>query len=63
MEIKNIEELKYEELIEKINQFSKLAKERDLNESEEEERQIYRKEYIRRIKVNMKAQLDTIEKK
>lgn len=48
-------------LIRRINDLSRIAKERDLTEAEKTEREELRREYIKIFKSNFKAQLDNIE--
>lgn len=49
------------EKIERINELARLSKVRDLTESEKEEQQILRKEYIASFRKSFKKQLDNIE--
>lgn len=53
----------HDELVLKINEFTKLAKERELTSEETTERELYRKEYIARIKTSLKGNLDGVEHK
>ena len=48
-------------LIRRINDLSRIAKERELTEAEKTERGELRREYIKIFKSNFKAQLDNIE--
>ncbi len=48
-------------LIRRINDLSRIAKERELTEAEKTEREELRREYIKIFKSNFKAQLDNIE--
>lgn len=50
-----------QEKIDRINELAKLAKERDLTQAEETERQALRKEYIKAFKKSTKQQLDRIK--
>ena len=48
-------------LIRRINDLSRIAKDRELTEAEKTEREELRREYIKIFKSNFKAQLDNIE--
>ncbi len=48
------------EKIDRINQLAKKSKVESLSDAEKEEQQALRKEYIRAIKANVKAQADRI---
>ena len=48
-------------LIRRINDLSRIAKERELTEAEKTEREELRREYIKIFKSNFKTQLDNIE--
>ncbi len=50
-----------EEIIKKINKYSKLAKERELTEEETKEREKYRKIYLEKFKESMRGHLDSIK--
>lgn len=50
-----------EKIIKKINEFSKIAKERKLTEEEAEERAKYRKMYMEKFKEAMRGHLDSIK--
>lgn len=50
-----------ETIIKKINEFSKLAKERELSEEEKVEREKYRKMYMEKFKESMRGHLETIK--
>ena len=52
-----------EELIERINFLYKKSKEEGLTESEKEEQQVLRKDYVERVKSNFRSQLNMVEKK
>ena len=49
--MENIQKLSESELIDKINEYSRLSKTGNLSEEDEEIRNNYRKEYIRRVKI------------
>lgn len=53
----------HDELVLKINEFTRLSKERELTPEEAAERELYRKEYISRIKTSLKGNLDGVEYK
>ena len=42
-----------EDIIKKVNEFSRLARERELTEEEKKEREKYRKMYIEKFKVGL----------
>ena len=50
-----------EDIIKKINEFSKLARERELTEEEKKEREKYRKIYIEKFKESVRGHLDNIK--
>ena len=50
-----------EDIIKKINEFSKLARERELTEEEKKEREKYRKMYIEKFKESVRGHLDSIK--
>ena len=50
-----------EKIIKKINEFSKIAKERKLTEEEAKEREKYRKMYMEKFKETMRGHLDSIK--
>lgn len=56
-----VKDIHHDELVAKINEFTKLIKERELTVEEAEERQRYRQEYLRRIKGNLKSNLDGVK--
>lgn len=58
----NLETMEHNDLVEKINYYTAITKKRDLTSKESEEREIYRKEYLRRIRQNLRSQLNTIKK-
>ena len=55
------ENKKMEDIIKKINEFSKLARERELTEEEKKEREKYRKMYIEKFKESVRGHLDSIK--
>ncbi len=50
-----------ENIIKKINEFSKLAKERELTEDEKKERERYRKMYMEKFKESVRGHLESIK--
>ena len=50
-----------EDIIKKINEFTKIARERELTEKEKKEREKYRKLYIEKFKTSMRGHLDSIK--
>ncbi len=50
-----------EEIIKKINEFSKIARERELTEEEAREREKYRKMYLEKFKESVRGHLDSIK--
>ena len=50
-----------EDIIKKINEFTKIARERELTEKEKKEREKYRKLYIEKFKNSMRGHLDSIK--
>jgi len=52
---------KMEDIIKKVNEFSKLARERELTEEEKKEREKYRKMYIEKFKESVRGHLDSIK--
>ena len=52
---------KMEDIIKKVNEFSKLARERELTEEEKKEREKYRKMYMEKFKESMRGHLDSIK--
>ena len=50
-----------EDIIKKINEFSKLARERELTEEEKKEREKYRKMYIEKFKESVRGHFDSIK--
>ena len=55
------EKEKMEDIIKKVNEFSKLARERELTEEEKKEREKYRKMYIEKFKESVRGHLDSIK--
>ena len=49
--------------IERINELTRLSRERELTDEEKAERQELRKDYIEAIKLNFRSTLDNIELK
>ena len=56
-----MKDIQHDELVAKINEFTKLTKERELTQTEAEERELYRREYLRRIKISLKGNLDGVQ--
>ena len=52
---------KMDEIVKKINEFTKLSKERELTEEEKKEREKYRRLYIHNFKESLKGHLDNIK--
>ena len=50
-----------DEIVKKINEFTKLSKERELTEEEKKEREKYRRLYIDKFKESLKGHLDKIK--
>ena len=50
-----------DEIVKKINEFTKLSKERELTEEEKKEREKYRRLYIDKFKESLKGHLDNIK--
>ena len=48
-------------IIDKINEYTKISKERELTEDEKTEREKYRKLYIDKFRESMKGHLDSIK--
>lgn len=59
----NIDEMKIEEVIEKINMLYKKSQEEGLSDKEKEIQQKLRQRYIDNVKRNFRAQLNGIEPK
>ncbi len=56
-----MKDIQHDELVAKINEFTNLTKERELTLAEAEERELYRREYLRRIKISLKGNLDGVK--
>lgn len=50
-----------EDIIKKINEFTKISRERELTDEEKTEREKYRKIYIEKVKNSMRGHLDSIK--
>ena len=59
----DIENMKMDDVIKRINELYKKSKEERLNEKEKEEQQILRRRYIDSVKSNFRAQLETVDLK
>ena len=59
----DVQKIKIEEVVEKINLLYKISQERELTEEEKELQGKLRKRYIDNVKRNFKSQLDGIEPK
>ena len=57
----DIQKMKIEEVVEKINSLYKTSQERELNNEEKELQAALRKRYKDNVKRNFRAQLDSIE--
>ena len=53
--------MEMKDIIEKVNYYAKLSKERKLTEEEIKDREIYRKMYLDQFKAQVKKHLDSIE--
>jgi len=53
--------MEMKDIIEKINYYAKLSKERKLTEEEIKDREIYRRMYLDQFKAQVKKHLDNIE--
>lgn len=58
-----MKDIPHDELVAKINEFTKVSRERELTSEEEKERKEYRDEYLKRIRSSMKSNLDGVEYK
>lgn len=56
-------DIPHDELVAKINEFTKRSRERALTSEEEKERKKYRDEYLQRIRSSMRSNLDGVEYK
>ena len=59
----NVDSMRIEDVVEKINLLYKTSQERELSNEEKELQQKLRKRYIDNVKRNFRAQLDGIELK
>ena len=53
--------MEMKDIIEKVNYYAKLSKERKLTEEETKDREIYRRMYLDQFKEQVKKHLDSIE--
>ena len=53
--------MEMKDIIEKVNYYAKLSKERKLTEEEIKDREIYRRRYLDQFKAQVKTHLDNIE--
>lgn len=53
--------MEMKDIIEKVNYYTKLSKERKLTEEEIKDREIYRRMYLDQFKAQVKGHLDSIE--
>ena len=53
--------MEMKDIIEKVNYYAKLSKERKLTEEEIKDREIYRRMYLEQFKAQIKKHLDSIE--
>ena len=53
--------MEMKDIIEKVNYYTKLSKERKLTEEEIKDREIYRRMYLDQFKAQVKEHLDNIE--
>lgn len=58
-----MEKIPHDELVAKINEFTKITRERDLTEEEAQERAKFREEYLRRIRQSVRGNLSGVEYK
>ena len=59
----DINDMKMDDVIKRINELYKKSKEEGLNQEEKEEQQILRWRYIDSVKSNFRVQLETVEPK
>ncbi len=59
----DINDMKMDDVIKRINELYKKSKEEGLNPEEKEEQQILRRRYIDSVKSNFRVQLETVEPK
>ena len=57
----DIQKMKIDDVVKKINELYKASQERELNSEEKELQSALRKRYIDNVKRNFRAQLDSIE--
>ncbi len=62
-EYKMMDKIPHDDLVAKINEFTKLSRERELTAEEAEERANYREEYLKRIRQSVKGNLSGVEYK
>ena len=53
--------MEMKDIIEKVNYYTKLSKERELTEEEINDREIYRRMYLDQFKAQVRKHLDNIE--
>lgn len=53
--------MEMKDIIEKVNYYSRLSKERELTEDEKKERELYREMYLKQFKEQVKGHLENIE--
>ena len=53
--------MEMKDIIEKVNYYAKLSKERKLTEEETKDREIYRRMYLDKFKAQVREHLDNIE--
>ena len=53
--------MEMKDIIEKVNYYAKLSKERKLTEDEIKDRELYRRMYLDQFKAQVKGHLDSIE--
>ena len=53
--------MEMKDIIEKVNYYAKLSKERKLTEEETKDREIYRRMYLDQFKAQVRRHLDNIE--
>ena len=56
-----LQTVELDELLKAINEFTALSRQRDLTAQEIEKRQLYREEYIQRIRHNLRSTLDNTD--
>ena len=59
----DVNDMKMDDIIKRINELYKKSKEEGLNPEEKEEQQILRRRYIDSVKSNFRVQLETVELK